>query len=519
VDTSKRSKEVKVNMVETRKVKDQKKLAQKIGRLLNSRNFPQVHELLNAIPAEDHPLPAPAAFSYGRSILHLAVAQGAPPDLISALIECFGGDGATKQDTDGRTPLHMVAMKPLDQDGMTTFHLISKLEPRAVRMANRLDQTPMDLLFMNAVPGHTCAAMFNLLTAYPATIGLVFQKGHSLLHMSILHTRNSDVLIDEIIPMLLAKKKALIQTREENQFSPLHFACARFAFSPTSTRGTELVQLLIRHTPKSLWKTNHFLVKASSPLHVAIDCTAPLDVIHALLNACPGMSQPRHLDDCAAINHYYMKNKVPMIGPDNVAVEEGRMNEEDPEIGYWPIAKIEPDGISGALVRAMLVNAPNGQSTRNGELVIHAALYFSEFSLDLTLGLIAALPELISVVDGNGNLPIHLAAKVKQTTITHVKVVYCNILHTLCRHFPEGCRTPDPQGKLPLTLMIEAGQPWKAIRVVLKAHPAAILDQQVPVGTFELCTLLSRIDMDMQYRLLRDVPFLLDQYTSRMKRL
>ena len=53
----------------------------------------------------------------------------------------------------------------------------------------------------------------------------------------------------------------------------------------------------------------------------------------------------------------------------------------------------------------------------------------------------------------------------------------------------------------------------------MKAHPAAILDQQVPVGTFELCTLLSRIDMDMQYRLLRDVPFLLDQYTSRMKRL
>jgi hypothetical protein len=72
----------------------------------------------------------------------------------------------------------------------------------------------------------------------------------------------------------------------------------------------------------------------------------------------------------------------------------------------------------------------------------------------------------------------------------------------------------DSQGKLPLTLMIEAEQPRKAMKIVLAAHPAAIVDQGL--GSFETCMLLSKIDNDVRYRLLRDVPFLLDQYRNNL---
>jgi hypothetical protein len=72
----------------------------------------------------------------------------------------------------------------------------------------------------------------------------------------------------------------------------------------------------------------------------------------------------------------------------------------------------------------------------------------------------------------------------------------------------------DSKGKLPLTLMIEAEQPWRAMKIVLAAHPAAIVDQGL--NSFQTFMLLSKIDTDVRYRLLRDVPFLLDQYRNNL---
>jgi hypothetical protein len=72
----------------------------------------------------------------------------------------------------------------------------------------------------------------------------------------------------------------------------------------------------------------------------------------------------------------------------------------------------------------------------------------------------------------------------------------------------------DSQGKLPLTLMIEAEQPWRAIQIVVAAHPAAIVDQGL--NSFQTFMLLSKIDTDVLYRLLRDVPFLLDQHRNKL---
>ena len=126
--------------------------------------------------------------------------------------------------------------------------------------------------------------------------------------------------------------------------------------------------------------------------------------------------------------------------------------------------------------------SPYEHVTNNGELVVHAALYTNGCPLSIVGLFIFKQPHLTSIVDGNGNLPIHIACRLRNIPACDADN-YIAVVEELCMRFPQGPRMLDSQGKLPLTLMIEAEQPWKAIQIVLAAHPAAVVDQGL--GSFQ----------------------------------
>jgi hypothetical protein len=97
------------------------------------------------------------------------------------------------------------------------------------------------------------------------------------------------------------------------------------------------------------------------------------------------------------------------------------------------------------------------------------------------------------IVDESGKLPIHIANRAQPRRETGSRLssldLYVDVIAKLCSAFPEGARTPYPDGKLPLAIMIESNQRWPALKVMLAAHPAAVLDQEL--GPLEKCHLLS----------------------------
>jgi hypothetical protein len=259
-----------------------------------------------------------------------------------------------------------------------------------------------------------------------------------------------------------------------------------------------VTQLLLLYTPQ--WLRSAQDNEGRTALHAAILTESSQqqvqgEVVLALVMACPELVQIRD-----------NKNKTPMeYFVTNHNIEDCvSLFRRSPvwDMEYYRSYKI---------ARALFVASPYDHVTNNGELILHAALYTNGCPL-LIVGLfIVNEPHLTSIVDGNGNLPIHIACRLRNIPACDADN-YIAVVEELCMRFPQGPRMLDSQGKLPLTLMIEAEQPWRAIQIVLAAHPAAVVDQGL--NSFQTFMLLSKIDTDVFYRLLRDVPFLLDQYRN-----
>ena len=445
---------------------------------LNNEDWDRVNIIIDSVPEKDWPLPN-VPFESG-SALHLAAKFDAPLYLLEKLVQVFGMEALSITDKFGNTPLHFMV---LFATSLHALERIARAHPPAVVARNRLlFQTPLDCLLKrgmyaeNEVNNSFVAPSFiSLLDIYPEAIHEIDREGRTLLHRCLQHVKDTGNLAN-IIHTLLTAKTDLTEMADEYGMIALHEASKRYYVD-----GGEVVRLLLLHTPQWLWSAQNN--RGRTALHFAIIGNRTKDVVLALVVACPELLQIRDNENQTPMDYFVTYHKFESIPSYEIA-------------------------------RAFLVASPYGHVTNNGELGVHAALYTNGCFLSIVGLFIFHQPHLTSIVDGNGNLPIHIACQLRNIPDGDADN-YINVVKELCMCFPQGPRMLDSQGKLPLTLMIEAEQPWKAIQIVLAAHPAAVVDQGL--NSFQTFMLLSKIDNDdVRYRLLRDVPFLLDQFRNNL---
>jgi ankyrin repeat protein len=468
--------------------------ANDICRALYSSDWDRVDIIIDSVPEKDWPLPN-VTFHAGQSTLHVAAEFNAPLYLLATLVQVFGIEALSITDKFGNTPLHYMA---LSATSLHALELIARAHPPAMVARNRSFQTPLDYLFRRGGEDDEVSASFasialiSLLEIYPEAIHDSDRDGQTLLHRCLQDVEDTDTLTN-IIHTLLAAKTDLTEMADASGMIGLHEASKL-------DNGGEVVKLLLLHTPQLLWSAQNNIGRTA--LHIAIFWNATVDVVLALVTACPELVQIRDYSNKTPME-YFVTYHIFKDRTDNaLCVSYFRHLQE------WGLDDSIP---SDEIARAFFVASPYGHVTNNGELVVHAALYTNGCPLSIVGLFIFKQPHLTSIVDGNGNLPIHIACWLRTISDGDADH-YVAVVKELCMRFPQGPRMLDSQGKLPLTLMIEAEQPWNAMKIVLAAHPAAVLDQGL--NSFETCTLLSKIDNDVRYRLLRDVPFLLDQYRN-----
>ena len=466
--------------------------ANDICRALYSCDWDRVDIIIDSVPEKDWPLPNVRFDLRGRSALHLAAMYNVPLNLLEKLVLVFGIDSLSITDKFGNTPLHTMAWRATS---LHAIEFIARAHPPAVVAQNFRFETPLDLMLKWGKEDEVSAsfvsmAFSSLLEIYPEAIHDIDRNGRTWLHRIFLYVKGTGYLTNNI-HTLLAAKTDLTEMADASGMIALHYALHR-----DYGDGGEVVRLLLLHTPRCLWSAQNDMGR--TPLHFAILWNRTVDVVLALVMACPELLQIRDNENKTPMDYFVTYHNI-----------------EDCDSLFWNLQVLGLDDSipSDEIARAFFVASPYGHVTNNGELILHAALYTNGCPLSIVGLFIVNQPHLTSIVDGNGNLPIHIACRLRNIPACDADN-YIAVVEELCMRFPQGPRMLDSQGKLPLTLMIEAEQPWRAIQIVLAAHPAAVVDQGL--GSFETCTLLSKIDTDVLYRLFRDVPFLLDQFRNEL---
>jgi hypothetical protein len=119
--------------------------------------------------------------------------------------------------------------------------------------------------------------------------------------------------------------------------------------------------------------------------------------------------------------------------------------------------------------------------------------------------LCASLTEL-NQRDNDGNLPIHILANRRPEW--DGALLYTTAVKTIIHLYPEACRLPDAQGRLPLELMKRSGHSLRhGMDPLLRAHPAAAMDLGMNhVSLRFLFAQVGRIETDSLYRFLQGAP-------------
>lgn len=471
--------------------------AMDICRALQLHDWDSVNEILYSIPSR--PLPNVTLMA-GKSALHIAALSDAPLYLIATLIQSFGVESASMPDKFGNMPLHLMAMT---STSLHAIDLVARAYPSAIVIHNSKDRdfTPMDHLFNRGglddddgelVEGFVTMAVSNLLIIYPDAINDVDSNGCTILQRCLRIARRVDTILD-VTRILLAKKKQLTEMADKNGATALLDASG-------VDGGGEIVKVILQNSPKPLWTAQDN--KGRTALHLSIYNFSSLDVVLELVQACPDLVQIQDLQGMSPIDYSLVYGYCGGISVVSVVDYRQKIQEN-----------LDMDGVLTFrnLFAALCVAGPHAHATFNGSRIVHAAMYTRRCPMKVVVILLAVLPQEIEITDLNGNLPIHIAAQIKPRDELDM-MDFVEVLVEICRFFPDGARKPNLQGKLPLTLMIGAQQPWHILSIVLGAHPAAVLDQGL--GRFATCTLLSRLETEVRYRLLRDAPFLLEQYRA-----
>jgi ankyrin repeat protein len=283
--------------------------------------------------------------------------------------------------------------------------------------------------------------------------------------------------LDSLVKFLLIRKPELAGAIDEKLRTPLHLACSSCSFST--------VKLIMACLPAEelkvcdIWRNNalHYAMNGS------FEHPDRLKIVGELLHASYDLLYQECDDE-------YVCTPIDCL-LENASAES--------TIGFLPC------------FQTIFAHGSHSDITRSGELVLHAAIYNEDLAMSYFRCLVGLAPEQAKEFDDTGNLPIHLAAQMKKVKCTHpgVEYHYLEIINELLDVFPEGLMTPNRDGMLPLQLMIKAGGRWRGgINTFIYVCPAVVCDLHLQGDS--LATFLSRLDCHTMYKLLREVPQLLN---------
>ena len=216
-------------------------------------------------------------------------------------------------------------------------------------------------------------------------------------------------------------------------------------------------------------------------LHEAVYCSASESVVDILTQTCP---EAMTIRDCSG------ETPFETFCSDN-GIESLRDLRGSPVTPYLEQLRDR--------IRPFFKVGPHLHATRDGRLSVHAALYTAECPLSLAHFLIVTDTTSVSVMDRRGNLPLHIL--VSQPRFGHVNdLQWC--LDDLLWIYPDGAKTRDANGELPLSLACRARCEPRCIRMLVGVHSSAVLD--LGLGNTVLCHVLSLLQPDALLELIRN---------------
>jgi ankyrin repeat protein len=459
---------------------DMDSLSRDICRQIEAANWEQVQTLLTLVP-EGQLLPVHIVAAK-QTALHLAIENNVEPVILQGLVSVMDMNQANQQDKFGNTPLHLCCRRGMH---LQSLALIAEAWPNAALQENVRGHIPFDDLFLRddedgEKPWDPVDATSLLLDACPHVIDHLDRGGQNLLHRILKHGATEEK-IRSIPQALLRRKPEFAHAVDNHLVTPLHEACKREDSLP-------IVQDLMAQLSREQWMVQDD--EGRTVLHYAVYWGAPVEIVQELVRASHDLIHVKDLSGDTPMDYL-----LSFYSPD--------FTSNSIQVGWDSFVDNIVD-----MVRAFFVDGPHRDKTRLGELYLHAALYTRDCPIPIIEFLVVAAPDHAEEYDEVGNLPIHLASQLENIDEANLGS-YVEVISELVGRFPEGARAPNPDGLLPLKLMINAGHTWEyGIQTLIEAHPAAICDECLE--PYCLTTLLSRLDHDSMYRLLQEAPFLME---------
>jgi hypothetical protein len=488
------------------------------------RNWENVQRLVDTVP-EATKIPVFRYSSHTPTLVHFAISQQADPITLQGIIRVMDMDEVNRGIAyEGCTLLHWCAdsRRPVD-----VIAVVLAASPHTVFQKDVFGFTPIDILFDGPPLLDTITLIRTLITVCPDTIHHIFENGDTFLHYVL---QRWIIIIPEVVPAV----------RRDTFLRDIEYPA--------------MVRFLLERKPELAHTVNPSLFTPFIPLRLAcqtINCSVVKDIMVLLspeqLMACDKEGRNVLHDAILQCIRFYNckygdsdRSESLNIVRELLGASYELLYHKDSE-GRTPLSQLQYPkriGLISFLRQTVFALDPqrNQHKTRNGELFLHAAFYTKDFPFFLMEDLVMQAPEQAKEANEDGNLPLHLAARMNYVRDDKSQVVdrsdsqrglhvltkqeaarleYQRVIRSLIRAYPEAVKTRNGDGMLPLHLMIRKGEQglqfWKngikrlnEIQQLLDEHPAAICELDLRGNA--LATFLSRLTPDTLYRLLREAP-------------
>mmetsp|Transcript_14439 Transcript_14439/g.41006 ORF Transcript_14439/g.41006 Transcript_14439/m.41006 type:complete len:986 (+) Transcript_14439:183-3140(+) len=404
----------------------------------------------------------------GQLPLHCAICFRTSTDIMALLVSKTPAWGFSLADFRYRIPLRCAI------EASTSAFIFQKI----------LDKTPSDVfdtaensgnLMLHYLPSSVSVDAVDLLSArYPQLLTTHDSSGRLPIHRAIVRLASPRVLEN-----MIDHAPETLQAADSEGRLPIHLL-------PDSGHGLDHVNLLIRRSgTRALLTPDRY---GQLPLHRAVSEEMRLDVIQALVVACPSALEVFDHDEKLPLHHALLPSTERASWRAKRRRGIGATN--DPSIARW--AQWQKDLV-------MLLMSKNPQTLqmqdRLGRLPLHrAAVHVSSIPVSIFQKLIEKSPGSIKIQDSTGRLPLHYALEHwnggqsstllsmsssnlllhsndnNQSTTTNAEAFVQN-LQVFLDAFSGAIYVKDNERKLPLHLAMLAGAPIDALYMLNRLAP------------------------------------------------